>query len=511
MTRALAVVATLAACYTEPPRPAATAVDLRESVAIPADHDLAIEIEEAVAKKRLADFDRALDAKEPGEQLEHSTLSQVALDREVFTLDDMFRVADDLFAYTFRPEQGLGNALSGRAGIPAGSSGPPNLRRVHQSTFGGPDAMACADCHSVGGDDGAGTLTQNALFRGDGDRVSSADVRNAPALLGIGPIAALATEMTSELTAQRAAALAAASSTMTPVTAPLVAKGLAFGTLVANPDGSVDTSSVTGVSPDLVVRPFGWKGHSATLRDIIKESFRIHLGILAMADQQAIRDGRISPAAFGDGPWFDADRDGVTIEVEDGMVTTMVAYLSQLEVPIAQPPTDPALLDRFARGRAVFDAVGCGGCHVPSLQLIDPVVETRAEQTENAASPVVVIDVSRDGLLPKIDPVDLQRSAYEVRLFSDLRRHDLGPGLAAPADQDGIAVQQWLTRPLWGLADTAPYLHDGRAPTIDDAIRAHGGEADAVRGRYVAASDGDRSALLLYLTSLARTRRVFIP
>ena len=502
MKRALVAVAVLAGCYEAPPRQAMPEVDLREGVAIPADHDLAFEIEEALAKKRLADFDRALDAKEPGEQLEHATLSQIALDREVFTLDDMFRVADDLFAYAFRPEQGLGNGLAGPA---------PNLRRVQQGGFGGPDAMACADCHSVGGDDGAGSLTQSALFRGDGDRVSSADVRNAPALLGVGPIEALATEMTRELAAQRTAALAAASNAMAPVTVPLVTKGVAFGTLTANPDGSLVTSGVAGVSPDLVVRPFGWKGHSATLRDIIKESFRVHLGILSMADQQAVRDGRVPPTTFGDGPWFDADDDGVTIEVDDGMVSTMVAYLSQLEIPIVQPPSDPALLDRFARGRAVFDAVGCGGCHVPSLRLVDPLLVTRAEQTENTSSPPVAIDVSSDGLLPKIDPIDLQRSAYEVRLFSDLRRHDLGPELAAPADQAGISARQWLTRPLWGLADTAPYLHDGRAPTIDDAIRAHGGEADGVRARYLAASSDEQRALLLYLTSLARTRRVIVP
>ena len=57
--------------------------------------------------------------------------------------------------------------------------------------------------------------------------------------------------------------------------------------------------------------------------------------------------------------------------------------------------------------------------------------------------------------------------------------------LAAPIDQpaDGGAIRArvWLTWPLWGLADSAPYLHDGRALTIDDAIRAHGGEAQAAR------------------------------
>ncbi len=488
---------------------------LGELLVIPSDHELELEILDALDKKRRADLDRSLDAKEPGEQLEHATLSQIALDRQVFTLDDMFRVGDDLFAYQFRPEQGLGNALAGHLGIAAGQTPAPNLRRIQQGSFGGPDAMSCADCHSVGGDDGAGTLTQNAYFQGDGDRTTSADARNAPAVLGLGPVERLAAEMTRELAMQREIALAEAATAGAPVTWLLTAKGLAFGRLVANADGTVDAALVTGVSRDLIVRPFGWKGHQATLRAMVKESFRLHLGIVPLADQQAVRDGLAPAAAFGDGPWFDVDADGTTIEVEDGMVSTMVAYLSQLEVPIVQPPDDPLLLDRFARGRAVFDRIACGSCHVPALGLVEPRLVTRAEQTEHAGSPPITIDVARDGLRPKIEAVDLIGSAFVVRLFSDLRRHDLGPALAAPFDQalpaGPIAARQWLTRPLWGLADTAPYLHDGRAPTVEDAILAHGGEARPSRDLFAALSPDDRADVLVYLLSLRRVMRVVAP
>lgn len=483
-----------------------------EVLALPPDHELEQQRLEALALKRLEDLDRALDAKEPGEQLEHATLSQIALDREVFGVDDLFRVGDDLFAYQFRPEQGLGNALAGRPGILAGSALPPNMQRVHRGGFGGPDAASCADCHSVGGDDGAGALTQNAYFFGDGDRTTSADTRSAPALLGVGPLERLAAEMTAELAAQRDLALATAATTGGSTTSALSAKGLAFGMLVAHPDGRVDTTRVTGVAADLVVRPFGWKGHHATVRGMVRESFRIHLGIVSMADQQAVRDGLAPAALFGDGPWYDVDADGTTIEVEDGMVSTMVAYLAQLEVPIVVPPADPAQLDSFARGRAVFDELACASCHTPSLPLHDPVLVTRAEQTEHQASPPVVIDVARDGVSPKVEPVDLIGSAYRVHLFSDLRRHDLGPALAAPAAQSAaggpIAAGEWLTRPLWGLADSAPYLHDGRAPTISDAILAHDGEARESRDRFAALSAERRADVLVYLLSLQRVRRL---
>ena len=487
---------------------------LAEALAIPSDPELAQQIVDALEVKRRGDLERAVDALEPGEQLSHATLSQIALDREVFTLEDLFRAGDDLFAYQFRTEQGLGNGLAGRPGIPAGPAPAPNLRRVHEGAFGGPDAASCADCHSVGGDDGAGALTQNAYLAGDGDRTLRADVRNPPALLGTGPIERLAAELSAELAMHRTLAITLAQATGAPVTRALTAKGLAFGELVAAPDGTVDTRQVTGVSPDLVVRPFGWKGHQATLRGSIKEAFRIHLGLVAVADQQAVRDGRAPAAMFGDGPWYDVDRDGTFTEIEDGTLSTMVAYLAQLEVPIVQPPADPSLLDRFARGRAVFDRVACGGCHVPTLALADPLLVTTAEQAEHAASPPVTIDVARDGLAPKIEPVDLLGSAYRVWLFSDLRRHDLGPALAAPFDQPSeggpIAARAWLTRPLWGLADTAPYLHDGRAPTVEDAIQAHDGEAAASRALYRALTADERGDLRVYLLSLSRVRRVVI-
>jgi CxxC motif-containing protein (DUF1111 family) len=225
-----------------------------------------------------------------------------------------------------------------------------------------------------------------------------------------------------------------------------------------------------------------------------------------------VRDGKLPTAWFGDGPWYDVDRDGTNIEVDDGMVSTMVAYLSQLEVPIVMPPDEPLLLESFARGRAVFERVECNTCHTPALQLRRVDLTTYPEQSEYAASPPTVIDVARDGRRPKIEPVDLIGSAFDVRLFSDLRRHDMGAGLASPfphpSDGGPIAPQLWLTRSLWGLADSAPYMHDGRALTVEDAILAHGGEGQHSRDLFAAASDADRADLLVYLLSLRRTPRI---
>ena len=105
--------------------------------------------------------------------------------------------------------------------------------------------------------------------------------------------------------------------------------------------------------------------------------------------------------------------------------------------------------------------------------------------------------VFTDGEFPKSVP--------QVELFSDLKRHDLGEDLADPFDHPkGIERQLFRTPPLWGLADTAPYLHDGRAMTITDAIEAHGGEASDARQLFRDLSDEDQAALRVFLMSLTR-------
>lgn len=478
-------------------------------LAIPEDDVLAREIAAALDLRRHSEFERALDAKEQGELLEHATMSQITLDRGIFGLDALFVVGDELFDYEFRPGQGLGNGLSNFVG--AGNKPLPNMRRVHDGEFGAPESFSCATCHLKSGLDGAGTQTQNAFFRSDGDSTLEADERQAPLVLGMGPIQALAVEMSLDLQTQRRAAVDRARMSGMPATEMLVSKGIAFGQLTAQANGEVDVSQVQGVDGDLVVRPFGWKGHQASLRGIIAESFRIHMGLVTQSDQERIRDGRMTGALHGDGMWFDVDKDGVTLEIEDGMVTTLSAYLSQLEAPVIRPPQGGVLLDAFARGQGVLETALCTECHRPSLQLDNPVVEFRPDSVMYEMSPPLSVDVAHDGEFPKIEPINALHTAFNVALFSDLRRHDMGPGLASPGPQGSIPASVFLTRPLWGLAETSPYLHDGRAPTIDDAIRAHGGEAQASVDAYTSLSDEDRKALQIYLLSLTRTPKVLIP
>jgi CxxC motif-containing protein (DUF1111 family) len=71
--------------------------------------------------------------------------------------------------------------------------------------------------------------------------------------------------------------------------------------------------------------------------------------------------------------------------------------------------------------------------------------------------------------------------------------------------------QEWRTAPLWGLRDSAPYLHDGRAETVLEAIAMHGGEAEKTRNRFFSLSYEDQAAVLAFLDTLVAPQTGVIP
>ena len=62
--------------------------------------------------------------------------------------------------------------------------------------------------------------------------------------------------------------------------------------------------------------------------------------------------------------------------------------------------------------------------------------------------------------------------------------------------------QEWRTAPLWGLRDSAPYMHDGRAETVLEAISMHDGESAGTRDRFLKLSLEDRNAILAFLDTM---------
>ena len=422
-----------------------------------------------------------LAAAEFGEASEHVAIQQADIDAGLYSKAQLFRFGDELFGHPFTVNpDGFGDGTY------------TTLRRVHAGVRGGLDTFSCAGCHSVGGPDGAGSETQNAFLGGDGDRMSSANVRNAPAILGLGLVQALGAEMTQELQYQRDQAVAKALATGAPVTVALGAHAISFGALGVDAGGTVDTSGVEGVDADLVVRPFGWKGTGSRLRRFAEDAARIHFGIQSHVLALQYQSSPDVPH-LGAGPeWFDPDGDGHVRELEDGSLTALAAYMAMLEAPIILPPHDEGLRARWASGAARFDALGCASCHAHL-----PLLYTTRHELADTTGGDVTIQLFVDGDQPKGSNV--------VALFSDLKRHRMGPELAdAHDDEHGVARDVFLTRPLWGLAESAPYLHDGRAGTIPEAILAHGGEAAPARDAFAALPAEAQADLHVFLLSLTR-------
>ena len=82
-------------------------------------------------------------------------------------------------------------------------------------------------------------------------------------------------------------------------------------------------------------------------------------------------------------------------------------------------------------------------------------------------------------------------------LFADLKIHYMGEALT---EGDGNSL--FTTARLWGAGGTAPYLHDGRALTLNSAISQHGGEAQPEADAFDALNDSEQASLIAYLKTL---------
>ena len=83
---------------------------------------------------------------------------------------------------------------------------------------------------------------------------------------------------------------------------------------------------------------------------------------------------------------------------------------------------------------------------------------------------------------------------------------ELPPDVAA-AGRDHPQPDEWKTPPLWGVADSAPYLHDGRPRRLETPILRHRSDARGVRNAYKKLSQPDQDALLAFLGTLPAAGR----
>ena len=198
---------------------------------------------------------------------------------------------------------------------------------------------------------------------------------------------------------------------------------------------------------------FGWKAQVATLRQFVASAYLNEIGITS-PDFPGEMPPQGGPVVCDTVP--DPEDDGTRIDA----VTRFLLLLAPL--PRAER------VGAVRAGRAVFRRIGCERCHTARLHV------------------------------GRTHPVAALRGR-PVPLFSDLLLHDMGLGLADGVAQGFAGERDFRTAPLWGARTSAPYLHDGRAATLEEAILAHDGEAGPARARFAGLSPAARAALLAFL------------
>ncbi len=160
-------------------------------------------------------------------------------------------------------------------------------------------------------------------------------------------------------------------------------------------------------------------------------------------------------------------------EVSATTINDVVFYLQTLKAPIQRNQNDADIIE----GRQLFININCSGCHKPELKTGYSPVEALSYKT---FSP-----------------------------FTDLLLHDMGPGLDDGYTEGTAKTSEWRTAPLWGLglspkSQGGQYflLHDGRATSIEEAIRMHGGEADNAKNGFNMLNETEQQKLIRFLKSL---------
>jgi CxxC motif-containing protein (DUF1111 family) len=338
------------------------------------------------------------------------------------------------------------------------------VRRFTRAEGHGPDfnVDSCKSCHEVPVVGGSAALYRNFFLVGRID----GDGKFVPAMEGNQPVARTFSYVRKQretipsdtLVAQRNAP---------PIFGLGVFERLTDVELAAHADPTdIDGDGISGrhnIDGPLLGR-FGYKSQEGSLIDFIRGPFFNHMGITSnfpasippaqlAGDPPLQRLFSLAQVAPPAAPLTDTDP-VPDPEISDEDLIDLILFLRELAAPVPLPMDETA-----RRGETLFLGIGCAKCHVPNLK----------------------------------------QTGEPALAYTDLLIHDMGPGLADGVVQLLASGSEFRTQPLWGLRHHAPFLHDGRAATIEDAILAHGGEAQAIRDAFAALPPPDRDAIVAFL------------
>lgn len=362
--------------------------------------------------------------------------------------DDAIRLGRELFMHTWKrndPLAGTGDGL-----------GP---------VF---NARSCAECHSQGAEGGSGSNTHNVktfeiLPRKPGDHLLSG-VIHASAIDGSQRDSLQTVKSMYPERVQTTRRMISAVREVDINTPPLWGNGLIDR--LTNKDllqhrhsPSPGPNGRLRSLPDGRYGRFGWKGQFATLREFVAAACANEIGLSNGIARQMVPD-QYTPD------------DSARPDLTDAQIDAMVAYVASLPAPQPVLPSGREEQIMVERGQRLFHTIGCFKCHPRTVGNLQ--------------------DVYSDFQLHSVvDPKQESSSRY----YAD------GPLVIQPPRHDP-SLTEWKTPPLWGVADTAPYWHDGSAKTLTDAILKHAEEAAPSRENFKQLNELQQNSLLSFLATL---------
>jgi Di-haem oxidoreductase, putative peroxidase len=453
------------------------------------------------------------------------------------SLRDLLDHGKRLFMANWTEEEGAGRPQMKGTGTALADPSKPLVGARAFNRISGPDANSCYGCHNMpfGIPGGSGDFVTSVFVlgqrfdfvtfdasdslptRGAVDETkkrvnlqTAADLRITTGMFGSGYLEMLAREMTADLQAIR-------DSLQLGESRALVAKGVSFGRLTRRKDGSWDTSAVEGLPrvsivaptpvtrPSLVIRPWHQAGNVVSLREFTNTAFNQHHGMQ-------------STERFGVGT--DADGDGFKNELTRADITAVTLYQATMAVPGRVIPNDPEIERAVLNGEAVFDRIGCSSCHVSRMPLTrkgwtysEPNPYNPPTNLRSGTTRTIAVDLNSNDLpQPRLAPDPSHPDLVWVPAYTDFKLHDIcAPDDAGePLDMNQTpwtpkfrqGNRKFLTRRLWGAANTPPYFHHGLFTTLRKSVLAHSGEAVEQRERFQSLNVYDQDSLIEFLKSL---------
>jgi len=224
------------------------------------------------------------------------------------------------------------------------------------------------------------------------------------------------------------------------------------------------------------VTRFGWKAQNVSAVVFSGEAYNVEMGITNEAFP--VERDETQSCQFATLPNDVTNTDGATGTDTISAIEKFSFFMRFLAAP-TQNQNVPGGNASIAEGFNAFVNIGCTNCHTQILQTGNSTVAALRNQN--------------------------------VRLFSDLALHNMGPGLADDVSQGEAAGDEFRTSPLWGLGQRVFFLHDGRTNNLLTAITAHSSnangtyqasEANTVIGRFNALTATQKQNMLNFLRSL---------